>query len=89
MKKEVIEKIAALVTAALGLAAALAWNDTIKEIFQKFFGNSGTITAMLTYSVVITLIAVAATIKVGQLADKAKTEDYFPKFSDASIKKRK
>ena len=35
MKKQVIEKIAALVTAAFGLVAALAWNDTIKAIFKQ------------------------------------------------------
>ena len=89
MKKEVIEKIAALITAALGLAAALAWNDTIKEIFRTFFGNSGTITAMVTYSVVVTLIAVAATIKIGELAEKVKKEDFFPQVSSKIIKKRK
>ena len=50
MKKEVIEKMAALVTAALGFVAALAWNDAIKEIFKKFFGNADTIGAMLVYS---------------------------------------
>ena len=33
MKKDVMEKLAALLTAAFGLVAALAWNDTIKAIF--------------------------------------------------------
>jgi Family of unknown function (DUF5654) len=31
MQKEVIEKIAALITAAFGLIAALAWNEAITE----------------------------------------------------------
>ena len=89
MKKEVIDKIAALITAALGLAAALAWNDTIKEIFRMFFGDSSTITAMLAYSVLVTLIAVAATIKIGQLSAKVKKEDFFPQVSVKTIKKRR
>jgi hypothetical protein len=33
MKKDVIEKLAALITAAFGLVAALAWNDAIKSLF--------------------------------------------------------
>ena len=89
MKKEVIDKIAALITAALGLAAALAWNDTIREIFRIFFGDSSTITVMLAYSVLVTLIAVAATIKIGRLSAKAKKEDFFPQVSSKIMKNRK
>ena len=33
MKSEVIERVAALLTAAFGLVAALAWNDAIKALF--------------------------------------------------------
>jgi hypothetical protein len=39
MQKEVIEKIAALITAAFGLLAALAWNTSIQEIFRLIFGD--------------------------------------------------
>ncbi|MFW6014790.1 MAG: DUF5654 family protein, partial [Candidatus Nanoarchaeia archaeon] len=35
MKAEVIEKLAALITVAFGLIAALAWNETIKAIFLE------------------------------------------------------
>jgi len=72
MHKQVIEKLAALVTAAFGLVAALAWNDTIKAIFAMIFGESSTIWAMLTYAIIVTLIAVLITIKMGKLAEKAK-----------------
>ncbi len=71
MKKEVIEKLAALITAAFGLVAALAWNDTIKAIFAQLFGSSDTLWAMLVYAVIVTLIAVFATIKIGKMAEKA------------------
>ena len=72
MKGEVTDKIAALVTAAFGLVAALAWNDTIKAIFAAIFGERGSIAAMLIYAVLVTLIAVIATIWVGRAAAKAK-----------------
>ena len=72
MKKEVIEKIAALITAAFGLVAALAWNDAIKAIFKEIFGTADNITAMLFYAILITIIAVLATIWIGKAAEKSK-----------------
>ncbi len=72
MKKDVIEKLAALITAAFGLVAALAWNDAIKAIFKAIFGEAGSITAMLIYATLVTIIAVIATIWIGNVAEKAK-----------------
>ena len=72
MKKEVIEKLAALLTAAFGLIAALAWNGAIQTIFTSIFGEASSITAMLIYAVIITLIAVWVTIKIGKVAEKVK-----------------
>ena len=34
IKQEILDKIAALVTAAFGLVAALAWNDAIKLLLE-------------------------------------------------------
>ncbi len=72
MKAEVIDKLAALTTAAFGLVAALAWNDTIKAIFKHVFGTAETIGAMLVYSIIVTIIAVFATIQIGKAAEKTK-----------------
>ena len=72
MKKEVIEKLAALITAAFGLVAALAWNDTIQTIFKAVFGEAGGVGPMLVYALVVTIIAVIATLWIGSIADKAK-----------------
>ncbi|NPA22612.1 MAG: hypothetical protein GXN92_03505 [Candidatus Micrarchaeota archaeon] len=75
MKKEVIEKIAALMTSAFGLVAALAWNDTIKALFKAVFGKPDELGAMFVYAVVVTAIAVFATIKIGELAEKVTAEE--------------
>jgi len=37
MKKDIIEKLATLITAAFGLVAALAWNSAIQNIFVRIF----------------------------------------------------
>lgn len=74
MRSEIIEKIAALVTAAFGLVAALAWNGAIQAIFKQVFGTAEGVGPMLVYAVVVTIIAVIATIWVGKAAAKAKKE---------------
>jgi hypothetical protein len=71
MKKEVIEKIAALITAAFGLIAALAWNEAIQEIFRLVFGEQSGVWAMIFYAVVVTIIAVLVTIWIGRVAEKS------------------
>jgi len=72
MKKEVVEKLSALITAAFGLVAALAWNDTIKAIFLKVFGTAEGVLPMLIYAIVVTIIAVIVTVQIGKAAEKAK-----------------
>ena len=74
MKSEVIEKIASLVTAAFGLVAALAWNGAIQAIFKKVFGTAEGIGAMLTYAIVVTIIAVLVTIWIGRVSERAKSK---------------
>ena len=71
MQKEVIEKIAALITAAFGLVAALAWNEAIQEIFRLAFGEQSGVWAMIAYAVIVTIIAVVVTIWVGRLSEKS------------------
>jgi MFS-type transporter involved in bile tolerance (Atg22 family) len=71
MRKEVIEKIAALITAAFGLIAALAWNEAIQAIFRLVFGEQAGVWAMIFYAVVVTIIAVLVTIWIGRVAEKS------------------
>lgn len=68
-----IEKMAALITAAFGLVAALAWNDLIKTIFTEIFGEVVAIGAMIIYAVIVTIIAVILTMMVARVSAKAKS----------------
>jgi hypothetical protein len=74
MRLEVIDKLAALITAAFGLIAALAWNGAIKAIFLKVFGEAEGLGPMLIYAVLVTVLAVIAAIWIGRVAGKAKKE---------------
>ncbi len=72
MKSEVIEKMAVLITTAFGLVAALAWNGAIQAIFKEVFGTAEGVGPMVTYAVVVTLIAVFATLWIAKLSEKSK-----------------
>ncbi|MGH1566304.1 MAG: DUF5654 family protein [Nitrosopumilus sp.] len=72
MKVIVLDKIAALVTAAFGLVAALAWNDAIKAIFREIFGEADSIGPMLIYAIIVTIAAVILTIIVARSVVNAK-----------------
>ena len=72
LQKEVLDKISALVTAAFGLVAALAWNDAIKAVFKEIFGTEDAIGPMLIYAILVTIIAVILTIIVARAAANAK-----------------
>ncbi|MDD1752088.1 MAG: DUF5654 family protein [Methanotrichaceae archaeon] len=72
MKRDVLEKISELMTAAFGLVAALAWNEAIKSLFNEggplYFVSGG---GVWVYALLVTMIAVCATIWIGQLIAKA------------------
>ena len=72
MKFEIMDKLAALITAAFGLVAALAWNGAIRAIFERIFGEADNIAALVTYAVVVTVIAVFAVILIARSVNKAK-----------------
>ena len=72
LKVEVLDKIAALVTAAFGLVAALAWNEAIKAVFKEIFGAEDAIGPMLMYAIIVTIAAVILTIVVARAASNAK-----------------
>ena len=66
VKSEVMATIATLVTTAFGLIAALAWNSAITAIIGQFFGKGSGITGLVIYAVLITIIAVIATILIAR-----------------------
>jgi len=70
VKGQVIEKLATLITAAFGLIAALAWNGAIRAIFDKYYGVGEGIGALVWYAIIVTVIAVFATIWIGKAAEK-------------------
>jgi hypothetical protein len=56
---EILDKFSQLITRALGLVAALAWNDAIQTLFQQYLGSvGGVLAAKIFYAVLVTVIVV-------------------------------
>ncbi|MDI6723419.1 MAG: DUF5654 family protein [Methanobacterium sp.] len=66
VKSEVMTTMATLITTAFGLIAALAWNEAIKAIIAQFFQAGSGVTGLIIYAVLITIIAVIATILIAR-----------------------
>lgn len=78
MSSEVLDKLVELVTAAFGLVAALAWNTAIQELFAAIFPEAGDLIAKFLYAVLVTVIVVFVTIRLGRLAERVKEQERGP-----------
>lgn len=54
LKKSVADKMFTLFTSALGLVAALAWNDAIKSLFEKYFPAQEQLLPKIWYALLVT-----------------------------------
>jgi uncharacterized BrkB/YihY/UPF0761 family membrane protein len=66
--KMIIQSCIALASAALGLVAALAWNDAIKALMKEIWGENEGLTALFTYAILATLIAVVVVLGLAKMA---------------------
>lgn len=68
--KMVLQSMIALASAALGLVAALAWNDAIKETIKLLMSDDESLTSKYTYAILATAIAVIVVLVLAKLAAK-------------------
>lgn len=71
--QELIQQLVTLSTSAFGLAAALAWNETIQQVVKEFIEprlpGSGLLSKFI-YAALVTLLAVIITFQLSRLASK-------------------
>lgn len=73
-QRELIEQSVTLSTSAFGLAAALAWNETIQQAVKEFVepslpAGSGVLSKLI-YALIVTLLAVLITYQLSRLASR-------------------
>jgi len=74
-RAEYLKVTAALVTTAFAFVAGLAWNQAIQSIFIYYLGTPNSIPANLSYAIIITIVAVIATVWIARAASKAAGEE--------------
>ena len=67
-----LETTAALITSAFGLVAALAWNEAIKAAIALWLSADDEVIGLVIYALIVTVIAVIATILIAMALAKAK-----------------
>jgi hypothetical protein len=75
VRTRVAGTISTLMTVAFGLIAALAWNDAIKAIIATVLPKGNGITGLLIYAILITIIAVVATILIARALGKPPVQE--------------
>lgn len=66
--KIILQSMIALASAALGLVAALAWNDAIKETIKLLMGGSDSLASKYVYAVFATALAVIVVLLLAKVA---------------------
>ena len=73
MSAEVLDRFSELIITALGLVAALAWNEAIQQLFTQLFGEAGgALAAKFFYAVLVTFLVIFATMAVSRASERAK-----------------
>ena len=71
--KELVRQLLTLSTSAFGLAAALAWNETIQQTVKEFIEPSlpgSGILSRFIYAILVTLLGVIITFQLSRLAQR-------------------
>lgn len=66
----ILQSMITLASAALGLVAALAWNDAIKETMTQLLGGDDSLGAKYTYAILVTLVAVVVVLTLAKIAGR-------------------
>lgn len=72
LRVAIVQRFSDLLTAALSLVAALAWNDAIQSIFRTLFGEMGTLYAKLIYAIGITIFTVILVTRLAKILERLK-----------------
>lgn len=75
LRSEFLKTMTQLATAGFGVAAALAWNETIKAFIDHFISPGSGFRSKLIYALIVTLIAVVVAYYLGKSTQKASEKE--------------
>jgi ABC-type Mn2+/Zn2+ transport system permease subunit len=69
---EITAQLLVLATSALGLVAALSWNDAVQAVFKEYYPATRGIAPKFVYAILVSLLIIITTINLTRLANYAK-----------------
>lgn len=66
----VFDKIVQSIVTGLGLVTALAWNEAIQGMFNRFSSKPAGLAAKFIYAITLTVIIVVVTLQLNKIAKK-------------------
>lgn len=75
LHSEFLKTMTQLATAGFGVAAALAWNETIKSFIDHFIMPGSGFRSKLIYAVIVTTAAVVVAYYLGKTTQEAKEDE--------------
>lgn len=74
LRRHAFKQMLTLASSGFGLVAALAWNELIKEIVDRYIkpvaGTNSGVISLLVYALLVTLLAVLVTYNLSRLSQK-------------------
>jgi hypothetical protein len=74
-KQRVYFQTATLINSAFALVAALAWNEAIKALLDRFFPAGSALYSKFIYALILTVIVVLVSMKLTNIIEAYKPED--------------
>lgn len=72
--KMIMETVLALITTAFAFVAGEAWNSAIQKLIESFVGTGDAVPSLLTYAIIVTIIAVIVTVLIARIAGRMGVE---------------
>jgi len=73
-KRHVVRTLVTMISTAFGLVAALAWNETVKDLVNRFIQPGSTTISLLIYAISVTILAVIITYWLGTIEERSSKE---------------
>jgi len=75
LRAEFLKTMTQLATAGFGLVAALAWNETIQDLINRFIAPGNGLRSKLFYALIVTFLAVIVTYILGKMTQDAANDE--------------
>lgn len=79
LSKHIATQTLTLIISSLGLVAALAWNEAIKQYvalyIQPYFFKGSGVLSLFIYALTITIITILVTLQLNHISEKVTKED--------------